>query len=89
MSAKATAWAWDQAMKSHSAKLVLLCLADSHDACSGRVDTDLAHITRMTGLATTTVRSALAGLQKRGLVVATAHSVSPPGFNLEMVGPAA
>ena len=28
-------------------------------------------------------------LQKRGLVLATAHSVSPPGFNLEMAGPAA
>lgn len=82
MSAKATAWAWDQAMKSHSAKLVLLCLADSHDACSGRVDTDLAYITRMTGLATTTIRSALSSLQKQGLVVATGHSVSPPGFML-------
>jgi len=82
MSAKATAWAWDQAMKSHSAKLVLLCLADSHDACTGRVDADLAHINRMTGLAQTTIRSALGSLQKQGLVVATGHSVSPPGFML-------
>ena len=86
MSAKATAWAWSQAISSHSAKLVLLCLADSHDACSGRIDADITHISRMTGLSQSTVRASLAKLGKGGLVTPTRLTVSESGFTLGIDG---
>jgi DNA-binding MarR family transcriptional regulator len=86
VSAKATAWAWDQAINSHSAKLVLLCLADSHDGCSGRVDADLVHIAKMTGLSQKTVRASLARLEKNHLVTPTRLTVSATGFSLQLVG---
>ncbi len=84
MSAKATSWAWDLAIPQHSAKLVLLCLADSHDAHSGRCALTADHIAKMTGLSEKTVRAAIAILKERGLVEYAGHSVSAPGFSLDM-----
>lgn len=89
MSSTATAWAWSQQIESHSAKLVLLCLAESHDACSGRVDCDVPFISRTTGLSQKTVKEALKRLDKLGVAVSTEHSVSPPGFSLPQLGGAA
>ncbi len=86
MSARATAWAWDQVLKSHSSKLVLLCLADSHDACSGRVESDLAYIAKLTGLSQSTCRAALAKLVKDGVLTPDRLSVSEAGFSLAIGG---
>lgn len=86
MSAKATTWAWEQNISLASAKLVLLCLADSHDAYSGRVDSDVSHITKTTGLSVKTVRASLGRLEKAGLVSTTEHTVSPPGYALGLDG---
>lgn len=86
MSARATAWAWDQEIDLASTKLVLLCLADSHDAYSGRIDSTLDHITRMTGLSPKTVRAALAKLQEGGLVSPTELTVSATGYALGLDG---
>lgn len=86
MSAKATTWAWDQDIPLHSAKLVLLCLADSHDAYSGRCDLTTEHIAKMTGLSQKTVRSAIARLKKDGLVDPVELTVAATGFALGLDG---
>lgn len=86
MSARATTWAWDQDIPLHSAKLVLLCLADSHDAYSGRVDCDLAYIADQTGLSQKTVRAALVRLEEDGVLTPTELTVSATGFSLALDG---
>lgn len=86
MSARATAWAWDQQLDLASVKLVLLCLADSHDAHSGRVDSTLEHIAGMTGLSHKTIRASLAKLQQGGLVTPTQLTVAATGFSLGLGG---
>jgi hypothetical protein len=85
MSAKATAWAWDQQINSHSAKLVLLCLADSLDVRTGRAYCDVPGICAMTGLSQKTVKEALKRLAKDCLLCTTDHDVSPPGYALAYV----
>lgn len=82
MSAQATAWAWDKIIKSHSEKLVLLCLADSFDDAAGRVNAGLAQIATKTGLSQSTVRKALASLQKKGYLSPVPQCISPAGFKL-------
>lgn len=59
MSAKATFWAWEQQHIGSSAKLVLLCLADHHNADSGRCDPSEKFIADKTGLNVKTVNSAI------------------------------
>lgn len=86
MSAAATAWAWELDIDLASTKLVLLCLADSHDAHSGRVDSTLDYIERMTGLSHKTVRASLAKLEAAGVVSATQLTVSATGFSLGLPG---
>ena len=78
MSAKATAWAWDQAY-SGTAKLVLLCLADSPDAT-------VLQMSKMTGASLKTLRQTLTRLEKDGVIASTEHSVSPPGYALVIDG---
>ena len=68
MSAKATFWAWQQKGLSSSAKLVLLCLADCHNADSGRCDPSASYISEQTELNVKTIPTAIKKLQERGIL---------------------
>ena len=82
MSAAATAWAWSVQFNLASTKLVLLCLADSHDANSGRIDANVEHICSATGVSQKTARAALAKLEDAGYIAPTRLTVSEAGFSL-------
>lgn len=69
MSAEATFWAWDQAIKPASAKLVLLCLANCHNDSTGQCNPSLGRIAEMTGLNIKTVPDAISKLENSGLIV--------------------
>lgn len=66
MSAKATFWAWDQAIKPATAKLVLLCLADCHNGDTGRCNPSAEYIAKQTGLNRKTVLAQLQNLEQQG-----------------------
>ena len=68
MSLSASAWAWEQPVKPASAKLVLLCLADCHNAETGNCYPSHEHIARQTGLKEKTVPGALKELAELGLI---------------------
>lgn len=68
MSARASFWAWEQPIKPASAKLVLLCLADCHNADSGQCNPSFKYIARVTGLDRKTVNSQLKSLVDMGLI---------------------
>ena len=65
LSAKATFWAWDITLKS-SKKLVLLCLADCHNADTNRCDPSIKYICEKTGLDKKTVPNAINDLELEG-----------------------
>lgn len=67
MSAKATFWAWEQRVKG-SKKLVLLCLADCHNASTERCDPSLIYLSEKTGLDKKTIPLAIENLEKIGLL---------------------
>lgn len=67
MSAKATFWAWEQQLKS-AEKLVLLSLADCHNADTNRCDPSVKYLSVKTGLNRKTIINSLANLERDGLV---------------------
>jgi len=73
VSAKATFWAWRQAIKPASAKLALLCMADCHNADNGQCNPSVAYIARHTGLDRKTVLVAIADLVKMGAITVEKH----------------
>lgn len=68
-------------VKPASCKLVLLCLADSHNGDNGRCDPSVAFIAKFTGLDRKTVPDALATLEAAGLI----QQVKRPGFSTQYV----
>lgn len=68
MSAKATFWAWDQPGLSGPEKLVLLCLADCHNADNNRCDPSDRYISEQTGLDRKTVPRARRLLIKKAVI---------------------
>jgi len=84
VSLNASAWAWDQPVKPASAKLVLLCLADCHNAETGRCHPSHEHIARQTGLNEKTVPGALKALAELGLITIIARPGTSSTFTLNL-----
>lgn len=61
-------WAWEQTVKPASAKLVLLCLADAHNAETGRCFPSAPYIASKTGQDKKTVYAAILKLENQGLI---------------------
>ena len=68
MSFKATSWAWKLEIRTASAKLVLLCLADCYNDDTGRCNPSIPFIAKATGLDPKTVRKALRQLIDEGAI---------------------
>ncbi len=83
MSLSASTWAWKQQIKSSSAKLVLLCLADCHNDESGRCNPSIAYIAKATGLDRKTVPGAIAQLEVLGVFKAVKNFGSFTQYNLQ------
>jgi len=81
MSAELTAWAWQQPVKSHSQKLVLLAIADSQGVHGG---VSSALIACKTGLSKKTVRASLAALNTAGITQIVDQTIAPAGFVIEI-----
>ena len=73
MSVTATSWAWHQTTESSGQRLVLIALADccsEHDGEVGQIGwPSIAHLSRMTGIGESTVKSHLDRLAEVGLIV--------------------
>lgn len=82
MSRSATEWAWRQAIKPASAKLVLLCLADHHNSTSGRCDPSVSTIALETGLDRKTVMKSIETLSTSGLILSQKRTGTSNNFNL-------
>lgn len=61
-------WAWDQSVKPASAKLVLLCLADAHNAKTGKCFPSVSTIAERSGLDRKAVMSGIKKLESFGLI---------------------
>jgi DNA-binding transcriptional MocR family regulator len=73
VSAEATFWAWRQDVKPASAKLVLLCMANCHNTCTGQCNPSVVFLTRNTGLNRKTVLVAIAQLEEMGAIKTEKH----------------
>ena len=71
-------------VKSSSAKLVLLILADCHNGDNGRCDPSVPFISKFTGLNKKTVSSALANLQRAGLITAELRPGTSSQYSLHI-----
>ena len=67
MSARATFWAWEVDIPS-SEKLVLLCLADCHNADTGQCNPSVSYIAKKTSLDRKTVLKSLRSLNDREIL---------------------
>ncbi len=81
MSAKATFWAWEQRVSS-SSKLVLLCLADCHNADSGQCNPSVTYISDKTGLNRKTVMIAVQNLFEMGLISVEKHNGTQTNYRI-------
>lgn len=81
MSAKATFWAWEQSVSS-SSKLVLLCLADCHNADSGQCNPSVSYISNKTGLNRKTVMIAVQNLFELGLISVEKHNGTQTNYRI-------
>jgi len=73
MSHKATSWAWSQKSISHSAKLVLLALADRFNADTGDCFPSRSRLEEDCCMPRTSIKRAIDELEKAGLVTAVAR----------------
>jgi len=83
MSARATFWAWDIQVPS-SEKLVLLCLADCHNADTGQCNPSVNYISRQTSLERKTVLKALSLLNDKSLLSRVKVSGSSNWYTLSI-----
>lgn len=84
MSAEATFWAWKQQGISATAKLVLLCLADCHNADTGRCDPSAKYIADKSELNIKTIPVALKKLEDFGLIIIEKRSGHSPNYRLNI-----
>ena len=84
MSAEATFWAWRQQGISASAKLVLLCLADCHNADTGRCDPSAKYIAEKSELNIKTIPAALHRLEEFGLISIQQRPGNSPNYTLNI-----
>jgi hypothetical protein len=84
MSAEATFWAWRQQGISSTAKLVLLCLADCHNADTGRCDPGAKYIAEKSELNLKTIPVALRRLEEVGLVTVEKRPGTSPNYRLNI-----
>lgn len=84
MSAKASFWAWETPIKPATSKLVLLCLADCHNADTGRCDPSVAYICRVTGLNRKTVPAAIRKLEELDLLTCHKRAGTSPQYVLHI-----
>lgn len=84
MSAKATFWAWQQKGVGASAKLVLMCLADCHNADTGRCDPGAKYISEHTELNIKTIPSAIKKLENAGILTVEKRPGKTPNYALHI-----
>lgn len=82
MSAKATFWAWKQIGLGSSKKLVLLCLADCHNASTERCDPSVSYISEHTDLNRKTVMKAIESLAESGCISTQKKQGARTNFHL-------
>jgi len=82
VSAKATFWAWKQFGLGSSKKLVLLCLADCHNANTERCDPSVSYISEHTDLNRKTVMKAIESLAESGCISTQKKQGARTNFHL-------
>ena len=70
MSHKANTWAWEQDLPALQ-KIVLLALADRHNADTGRCDPSIKRVAENCGMSHRSVQSAIRQLTAKGLITPT------------------
>jgi len=86
VSAKATFWAWKQFNLGSSKKLVLLCLADCHNANTERCDPSISYISEHTDLNRKTVMKAIESLAESGCISTQKKQGARTNFHLLIDG---
>lgn len=84
MSAEATFWAWMMGVKPAACKLVLLCLADCHNADNGRCDPGGGYIAEFTGLDKKTIPDCLLRLELMGLITPRKRAGNSTQYHLHI-----
>lgn len=82
MSAKATFWAWEVDVDSVHQRAVLLCLADCHNADTGRCDPSVMFIAKKTKCDRKTVMKVIGELTKNKLIKATKRQGTSTQYEL-------